>query len=640
MNGFFSSLAELHFIRPWWLLALLPWLAGLAVYYLQQRRAGSRAKPLGNPWARVCDPALLPYLLHGSVRSARWQLMWLALIGVLTILALAGPAWDKLPQPLYRQGSALVIVLDLSKSMRTADLAPHRLARARFKIADILNARTEGSTGLVVYAGGAYTVMPVSSDSATLQAQLRVLDTSLMPADGDRADRGLAKARELLEQAGFQQGNVLLVTDGVDLAQAEPAARELVAAGQRLSVLGVGTVAGAPVPGDRDDYLKDDNGAIVIATYDATALQRLAAIGRGTYAHLSDDDSDLKQLLNFFEQLQEVSEADEQSTDYWQDRGAWLVLLLLPFALLFFRRGVLAAFVLVSMSVVLPGSLSPFAPVAAQSDEAEPGSFWLRLDQQAAAAFAEGDMERAANLFRDPEWRGVAQYRAGDYEQALESLGASDTARSWYNRGNVLAQLQKPKEALKAYEEALKRDPEHEDARFNRDLLREEMQQQSDSSDGDGDDGDSAGGGQGQSGQAGESDGAGDGREQADSPAGDDNAGSAEGDVGADDEMREQSGSAEGDAEADDSSNGTGDESADADAESAEEEAAETEAAGQESDPADPGEPGEFAGENEIDAAQRNMDEQWLRRIPDDPGGLLRRKFEYQYQRDHADADY
>jgi len=154
-----NMLANFHFLRPLWLLALLP-LAGLQ-WAMWRRRAASRS------WQSVVDPRLLPHLLIGSdARQSRALPFAIALGGVLAIFALAGPAWRKIEQPVYRQQSALVVALDLSRTMDASDIKPSRLQRAQLKLRDILAQQKEGDTALIVYAATPFAVTPLTDAGA------------------------------------------------------------------------------------------------------------------------------------------------------------------------------------------------------------------------------------------------------------------------------------------------------------------------------------------------------------------------------------------------------------------------------------------------------------------------------------------
>ncbi|MBT8131168.1 MAG: VWA domain-containing protein, partial [Gammaproteobacteria bacterium] len=401
-------LSQLHFLRPAWLLALIPLL--IAIIWLLRRRPGLRR------WANIVDAHLAPHVLMGnSVKSSRLPALITAIAGSLAILALAGPAWQQLPQPVFSSQNALVVLLDLSASMNTEDIKPSRIDRARFKVADLLEQRDEGQTALIVYAASSFVVSPLTDDVSTISSQLSALAPELMPSQGSRADIALDRAYELLQQAGRNKGDVLLVTDGVDAKQSRASVQKLVDAGYRISVLGVGTPEGGPVPA-ADGFLRKRDGAIVVARLERNALRGLATEGGGIYQDLSADNRDINRLTALLENLSTTDASQRDLTaDIWREEGPWLVLLILPFAALLFRRGILAAVVLAFMLPVSP------------ADAADIGRLWKTPDQQAAEALAQRDAAKAAELFRNPAWKGAASYRAGDYEGTLEALAELDT---------------------------------------------------------------------------------------------------------------------------------------------------------------------------------------------------------------------
>lgn len=562
------NLDEFHFLRPEWFLALLPLL--LLLWLLWRQRLFSRS------WQAVVDARLLPHLLigGGAARRRSWPLLLLGLSGLLAITALAGPTWQKLEQPLFRQQSGLVVLLDLSRSMDAADLRPSRLARARLKLIDILKQQREGQTALVAYAATPFVVTPLTSDTRTIISQLPIMTTDLMPAQGSRPDRAIATARQLLQQAGVSHGSVLLISDGVEGGELlDDEIGQLTAAGHRLLILGVGTAAGAPIPQLRGSgFVTDGGGAIVIPKLDDAALSAAAQQGNGLYRQLSGDDGDINALLavvNGDSATQRAAKVNDMMSDQWQEAGVWLLLPLLLLAPLAFRRGYLAAVVLAVVILPQPETASAV----------EWGSLWSNRDQQGRQALEQGDAARAAQLFTAPEWRAAAHYRAGEYEKTLELLARMDKADAHYNRGNALAKLGRLPEAVKAYDEALKRDPKMTDARENRDLVKRLLQQQQEKE---------------RSNKDGQS------QPQQDQPQG-----------GAESEQR---------------SEGRGKEDGQP-------------GQGQQPQPPQSGKEGADqppASATQPLAAQQNEEqranEQWLQRIPDDPGGLWRRKFLHQYQ--------
>jgi Ca-activated chloride channel homolog len=634
------SLLELHFLRPAWLLALIP--LAVLLWLLARRRLGD------GPWARVCDAGLLPHLLQGTERQLQLRsLLLVGVTGLIAILALAGPSWDRLQQPLYHDTRALVIALDLSRAMDAVDVQPSRLVRARYKIADILAERREGVTGLVVYSGEAFTVTPLSTDTATIKAQLNVLSTDLMPVPGNRTERALARSRDLFRQAGYNRGDILLVTagaGGTDRLYSEVAS--LHEEGFRISILGVGTEAGAPIPAEPDGYLRDRHGAIVIPRLDPETLSRLAATGGGVFQIMQPDDRDIERLAAHFADMAgaDVVETGLDS-ELWLDRGPWLVLLLLPLALLAFRRGLIMA---LAVTVCLPFSH--------QVEAVDWDRLWLNDNQRGNQALTADQPERAAELFRDPEWRAIASYRAGDYMAAIESLEAVDTPRSWYNRGNALARLGMYQQAISAYTEALQREPGLEDARYNRDLLQELLQDMQPDEGGDEEQRREQGPAQrdGDDGELADS-----GHDEGPHTGGDTEAGQLSkehGDYAAADDPGPPAGEHgerpdHVDHEGEDMTAAARERDLDADAVRPQQRRVEHERdePGRPEDAGDelatmPGgttrAPERTEGQERADDARQEADEQWLRRVEDDPGGLLRRKFLQQYRRQHALQPY
>lgn len=581
-----SDFALFHFLRPWWLLALLPWFMFVV---LTIRHKLSR----GN-WSEVCDEPLLPYILQDkAVHRSRTVLISGALASLLAILALAGPTWERLPTPTFRDDSAVVIALDLSRSMDAADLKPSRLERARFKIADILKQRKDGQTALLVYAGDAFTVTPLTSDTRTIASQLPALTTDIMPVQGSDTISALNLAVDLLKQAGMQKGHILFVTDDVDDAKLEAVVKQFGA--YSLSILGVGTADGAPISDPGSGFIKDRYGNIVVPKLNADKLRRLASLGNGTYRTISPDDSDIETLLATFDSrlAQNDAATDELLLDLWAERGPWLLLLVLPLAALSFRKGVLS----IALLTVLP------FPNEVQA--LDWNDLWQKPDQQAQQAFSAGQYERAAELFDDSEWKAAAEYKAGRYEQSLETLEGDTSARGFYNRGNALAQSGQLADAVKAYEEALKIDPDHQDAAYNKELVEKELEKQQ----------------QQQSQQGGDKQQESDQSSEQDDP----------GDEPSDDS--EQQSSESGDQDKPRPSSEPQQDQKDAGNEDTEADTAQSQKQTEDSDENETAEQPKQAAETDSADEAKQASEQWLKRIPDDPAGLLRRKFEYQYGR-------
>jgi Ca-activated chloride channel family protein len=583
--------ADFHWIRPAWLLAI-PVVVAVAVL-LARRQLGA------GHWRDIIDPALMPYVLSrtpGRGSDYRWWLLGLA--GIVASAALAGPAWQRIDQPVFRSDQAMVVALDLSRSMDAQDIAPSRLARAKLKILGMLDRRQGGQTALLVYTANAYTVTPLTDDADTIGALVNSLSTDIMPSRGSYPEAGIRKGQSLLEQAGVGYGEVLLIADGGSSPAAEKAARDLKAAGFSLSVLGVGTREGAPIPRQSGGFVTDNRGSIAVARLEERGLRDLAVAGGGRFAVLTSDDSDLEHLLSGEIRAATAASDDSMASDQWREEGPWLVLLLLPLAALAFRKG----WVLVLVVFIMP---YPQPAEASLWDD-----LWLNKNQQAQRALEEGKPADAAALFDDTEWRGVARYQSGDYAGSAEEFAERADTRNLYNLGNAMAQQGEFDSAIDVYEQVLEIEPDNEDARYNLDLVRNIKEQQDQQTQGDDQQSTENPGGEGeQSGSDSQqnqegSEGSSDSQQQADD---------------GDPSQREQ-------------------EMTEEDLKALQEE---LERAAEE---AENSEQPEQLSEAELAALRQQQEqqqamEQWLRRIPDDPGGLLRRKFRYQYQRYGKDQE-
>ncbi len=599
-----------HFLRPLWFLALIPLLAIL--WRLWHQATNSKA------WRAVCDPELLPYLLadEQGVRQ-RWPLLAIGIAGLLGIIAIAGPVWEQREQPLFREQSALVLALDLSRSMDAADIKPSRLARARYKIADILKQRREGQTALIVYAATPFLVTPLTDDTATIAAQLNSLETALMPSQGTRPDLAVKKAAELLQQAGHSQGDILLITDGI-----EPLSIEEVLAARdngeyRISLLGVGTPEGAPITLPGGGFLKSAAGEIVLPRLDSPTLSELAQAGGGRYHRLSIGDDDIRYLLAPLQNRQSHAAEKEAAltTDQWQEEGPWLLLLILPLAALAFRRG----YLLLVLFILLPHSQDAAA--------LEWQELWARADQQASRMLQQGDASAAARQFENREWKAAAHYRAGEYEQAIAALDGINSPDALYNKGNALAQIGKLPEALQAYDQALELNPADQDIAYNRELVEKQLEQQQRQDQQQNQDESQESSEQQQQDQSQQ-----DQSQQQDQsePQPGEQQEPQQGESSDNEQQEPQQGESSGNEQEQQKSEAQQGEEGEQQEEPA--------AAEEQSDKGDEQEQSEseMAKPEEMTEEEKSMaqaTEQWLRRIPDDPGGLLRRKFLYQYQR-------
>ena len=557
-------LGDFHFIRPWWLLLLLA--IPLVVLIQRKLRAG------GNSWNRVLSSELYRALIEpAGTNPLSGSFLVPILVVLVAALSLAGPTNQRLPQPVEVKQDPLVVVLDLSMSMTSEDIQPSRIERAKFKITDILRRREEGLTALVAYAGDAYIVTPLTMDTDTILNLLNSLSPEMMPVRGSNVTTAVNRANGLLDNEHVAKGRILLVTDGIeDFSNL----RKEIDSKYSISILGIGS-------------RRDTDSTLPIPAFDENKLRDFAMVAGGQYSTVTSDDRDIVSLLRT-DLISETEELDGQFFDNWHDLGYYLLVpLVVLFALMTRKGGLLVVLLVIGVQPLKANWLV---------------DMWVPEETQAVRAYRDGNFETAEELFRDQQ---------------------SDTAK--YNQGNALAMKGELEDAIAAFDEVIAKDPDHEDAIHNRQVLKdflERQQQQSsesqeNSSDeeqqdqeqqaGEGDQNQSDGSQsgvneQGQQSQQGQS--------QADQQENDQQSGQA-------DSSREQS---ESQAQAEGQEGET--EEQESMSESQGEQSKEEAQSGQVSETETP------SGETQEERELREMHERWLRRVPDDPGSLLQRKFQ------------
>lgn len=439
-------IGDFHFIRPWWLTALL---ASVTILWLATRSTDVRSQ-----WKAMIAPHLLDSLVIEAGRGSRISPSWL-LAGVLALgtLGAAGPTWQRQSPPFVEDTASLVIAVDLSATMDAIDVTPSRLERAKLKIRDIIATRGGARTALIAYAGSPHVVLPLTEDGALIETYTDALATRIMPEGGKDTAKALQLADQMLARES-SSGTILFVTDGIEAKAFDAFERQ---SANGLVVLGMGSADGGPVKMPGGGFLTDAGGARVVAKLDVDLLKSLHSTTGADVATMTDDDTDVRWVA----QRIRTNFAQKQATegDRWRDFGWWL---LCPLVLLYglsFRRGwvVRVAIVILSLRVLTP-------------DHVEASEFvdmWLTADQQGRIAYQRGDYPTAASKFDEPMWKGAAFYRAGKFAEALDAFAAVDSAESWYDQGNALLHLAKFDEAVAAYRKALAKRSDWSDATTN-----------------------------------------------------------------------------------------------------------------------------------------------------------------------------
>lgn len=428
-----------HFLRPWFLLLLIPILASC---WLKAWRSHQ-----SSGWQMVIDPHLLRHLLANQeeVRHNFPRLLMLPLFLSLLCLSLAGPSWQKIAQPSELSKKPLIILFDLSAPMLSTDISPTRLKRAIFKLKDLLALEQGREVALIAFAGDAHVVVPLTSDHQTILHLAESLSPSIMPVAGARLLSALEIAHSMAERS--HSAHIIAMTaSNIDDS---PSALNQWLKQQKLRITAwtFATEAGAPLLNSEGSFDRDQ-GAVHLSVLKTNWLGPNI-----DWQPMSADDHDVKAVSKqLAHSYQQVSSANTVY-DSWHDMGPYMLILV---GIVF----LLASFCYGSQWWML--SLFLLIGAVPKAEAFEWSSLWQRSDQKDYAKLSQG----------------AQQYRSKQYDQAAQSLSEVISSDGFYNLGNSLAHLGKIKEAIAAYEQALKFDANNVDARFNKELLEKQQQKQ------------------------------------------------------------------------------------------------------------------------------------------------------------------
>ncbi|MCQ2740907.1 MAG: VWA domain-containing protein [Alphaproteobacteria bacterium] len=417
-----------HFLRPWVLLLILVPLLFYGSFF--------NGAVVQSSWQKVIDKRLLDYLLIKGSAVKRKVFVNVGLLGLLSaIIAAAGPSWQKIEVATLNKQNPVMIVLNLSSDISATDLKPSRLERAKYKIKDFLKLLKDVQVGLEVYSSEPFIIAPFTEDNNIILNLLPQVGTDIMPVNGDRLDRAIDLAVKRIYQAGYDGGNLLILTPdiGQKFDKALSAAENACKQGVSVNIIGMGM---------------EEN----------EKLSMTATKGCGVYWNLQENDMKIDMLAEEINQKEGKIDQSDNSKRVWLDAGYLLLGLPLICCLLFFRKGLLVVLFVMWSSSVWAG-------------------FFLNADQEGLNSFNNAAYEDAAQTFKNKNWQAASLYRAGKFDKAAQIYAADKTAEGLYNFGNALAKSGKIDEAITKYEEVLKQNPDHEDAKFNLEYLKKQQQQ-------------------------------------------------------------------------------------------------------------------------------------------------------------------
>ncbi len=448
---------EIHFLRPHFLYLFIPF---AFLFWMLIRRIQH-----ANIWDKICSNDLKPHVLIKQTKKNYLKFIFIPLTLSSLIIGLSGPSFNKIELPVFKDQTGFVIVLDLSENMNAEDVKPSRLKKALYKINDLLDMAKGKQAALVVFSEKPFVVTPLTDDISNIKAQFPALNTSIMPSAGHNTHLALVKATELLKRAGIHNGSILLITAELSSDEMEKSIPIIKNENISLSILGMGDIAKTPIPKLGGGFIKDKTGALITTGLSYKNLTRLAESVNGRFVQNTNDDSDIETFKGMFLNSRQDHLSDKNAfLSKWNDQGYLFVLLVLPFVAFLFRRGVLAGLIaLLMMPEILSASIL--------------SDYFQTPDQKGQKYFQDENYELAKDAFINSDWKACAHYKLQEYGQASE-LFSKETIDGLYNCGTAKAKSGNLEEALKFYEKVLEMDPEHEDAKFNKQIIEDFLKQQ------------------------------------------------------------------------------------------------------------------------------------------------------------------
>ncbi|MHC8344347.1 VWA domain-containing protein [Pseudomonas sp. RT6P73] len=446
------NLSDFHFLRPLWLL-LVPFAALLPMLWRRSRDLQRRLR------SNIAEH-LLPHLLITPQDQQRFRPVHLVYaMLILGALAAAGPTWEQDRPDFLENRAPLIIAIDLSPSMDASDVPPSRLEAAKHKLHDLIQRRAGARSGLIAYAGSAHLVLPPTDDPALLDTFIQALSTDLIAKQGKNVGAVIEQAKRLLV-AEKTPGTLLLITDGADTSQLTELDKQLDDSALQVLILAVGSEDGGIIRDANGQPRTDSNGRPALGSFDQAALKQLASAVDAPLGSLTLNDDDL-QWVELHAQQHFQSASDEQRELHWKDAGYWLCWPLLLLAFLGVRKG----WSLNWMAGLLLALGIGFHPAPAEANALTDAFF--TPDQQGRWAFEHEHFPEAAAHFVDPYWKGIAAYNAADFDLALASFARLETPQAYFYLGNIYVRRFKFDQAIAAYQQALKLQPQFPEATAN-----------------------------------------------------------------------------------------------------------------------------------------------------------------------------
>ena len=473
-----------------YLLFLLPVLIAFYVYAIVLKKKA--IKKYGNP-------ELLAELMP-EVSPKRQHLKFWLLFGAIAmvIIVIAGPQFGSKLETVKRQGVEIMVCLDVSNSMLAEDVSPNRLDKAKQMLSKLTDGFSNDKVGLIVFAGDAFTQLPITSDYVSAKMFLSSINPSMVSTQGTAIGAAINLAVRSFTPSETSDKAIILITDGEnhedDAVKAAAAAADK---GIHVNIVGMGDPKGSPIPIDgSNNYMKDKEGNVVITKLNEEMCQEIAAAGHGTYVRADNTNSALRALQKEIDKMNK-SELDSKVYSEYDERFqtfAWiaLILLLVDFMTLDRKNRIFRKVKLFSLLLLLCSG-SVFAQKAErkniregnnlyQSEKFTEAEIAYRKSLEVNPRSSEGTYNLGNALYKQKKFPEAAeQYQliAGQAEKMVETPeGRARLAEIFHNVGNIGMQNKEYAKSVEAYKQSLRLNPKDDETRYNLALAQKLLQDQ------------------------------------------------------------------------------------------------------------------------------------------------------------------
>ncbi len=438
-----------HFIRPDFLYGIIAVAVILILGLL-----GFREK---DKWTKFIATHLRPFVIQkGSTPFRRNMHILLSLFLVFGCFGLAGPTWNEIEVPGKTLDTPVVIALDLSQSMMAEDIKPNRLQRAKFKIKDLLNANPKARVALIGFTSTAHTIVPLCHDYTIIHSHLDGLTPSLMPYPGTDIQTAL-DLTDSITQVSDAPSKLILITDAINNDVFLVLQKYIAQGNRNVALIPMNTPTGAKIPKPNSTYFYTDaQGKSIYSKLDPSVLKKLASIADIHVHKLTLDNSDMVHLARLISSNVNFQEEADKKENNWVDRGILFAIPLALLTLLWFRKG----FVIYSLLLGIGVTSCGIKKEENNSRTTTWNDIWYSKNYQGQKLEDAYEFEKAGDIYEDPMHKGVAYYKAGIYEAAIEAFRKDTTAEAAYNLGLSYYKNGDYIAAQMAFGAAIEKDPE------------------------------------------------------------------------------------------------------------------------------------------------------------------------------------